>query len=95
MKLSDGTSDAIHILRRIHREMKQLQDSIGELEYLIYKIDERCKIEIFPNQNMEVELEELIAKNGLEKCQEDMGKIREGVKRRNDERRSQERVTTD
>ena len=86
MKLTDGTSDAIHILRRIHREMKQLQDSIGELEYLIYQIDERCKIEMFGElgQRMEVELENLIEKNGLEKCREDMAVIREGVSKKYD-----------
>ena len=47
MKIEDGKSDALELVRRIHREMKTLQGSISELEYLIYEQDERCKIEFF------------------------------------------------
>ena len=47
MKIEDGKSDAVELIRRIHREMKALQNSISELEYLIYEQDERCKIEFF------------------------------------------------
>lgn len=47
MKIEDGKSDAVELVRRIHREMKTLQNSISELEYLIYEQDERCKIEFF------------------------------------------------
>lgn len=51
MEIKDNKSDAMEIIRRIHREMKELQESIAELEYLIYEHDERVKIEFFGKKN--------------------------------------------
>ena len=50
-KLTDGVSDALELSRVIHRQMRSLQQSIYELEYLICELDDRCKIEFFKDQN--------------------------------------------
>lgn len=47
MKITDGKSDALELVQRIHVEMKILQKAVDELEYLIYSQDERAKIEFF------------------------------------------------
>ena len=47
MKITDDKSDALELVHRIHDQMKTLQESIDELEYLIYRADERAKIEFF------------------------------------------------
>ena len=47
MKIKDDHSDALNIIRDLHKEMKIVRSLIGELEYLIYEKDERCKIEFF------------------------------------------------
>ena len=47
MKITDGKSDALELVQRIHVEMKILQKAVDELEYLIYSQDERAKITFF------------------------------------------------
>lgn len=47
MKVADEKSDALELVKRIHREMRQLQKSMDELEYLIYAVDARTQIEFF------------------------------------------------
>ena len=54
MVLTDGTSDAMKLIQKIHREMKEVNKDLAELEYLIYSMDDRCKIEFF-NKGEEVE----------------------------------------
>ena len=49
MRIKSENSDAMEIIRRVHREIKQLQRDLDELEYLIYEKDERVKIEFFTN----------------------------------------------
>ena len=47
MKIANEKSDALEIICRLHREIKEIQNTLSELEYLIYEQDERCKIEFF------------------------------------------------
>ena len=47
MKLSDGISDAIELANDLHRKVHELEKSIDELQYLIYSLDDRVKIELF------------------------------------------------
>lgn len=47
MKVANEKADALEIIKRLHREMRQIQNTISELEYLIYEEDERVKIELF------------------------------------------------
>ena len=51
MRLTDGNSDALQIINRVHREIKEIQKDLDELEYLLYKKDERCKIQFFGRGN--------------------------------------------
>lgn len=47
MKIKDEHSDALNIIRDLHKEMKIVRSLIGELEYLVYQCDDRCKIEFY------------------------------------------------
>jgi hypothetical protein len=47
MKIKDETSDALDIIHDLHREMKVVRSLIDELEYVVYRCDDRCKIEFF------------------------------------------------
>ena len=47
MKIEDNGSDALEIIKDIHQEMKVVRDLLAELEYVVYRCDERCKIEFF------------------------------------------------
>lgn len=47
MKITDGRSDALELVKKMHREMRQLQKTMDELEYLVYEIDARCQITFF------------------------------------------------
>lgn len=47
MRITDGKSDAIKLIRRIKKEMFNLQHDLMELEYLIYECDDRVEINIF------------------------------------------------
>lgn len=47
MKIADEKSDAIALIREIHKEVRQVQRDLAELEYLIYEKDERVEIEFF------------------------------------------------
>lgn len=47
MKIKDDHSDALNIIRDLHKEMKIVRSLLGELEYLVYQCDDRCKIEFF------------------------------------------------
>ena len=47
MQLTDGISDAIEIANDLHRQVHELERSIDELQYLIYSLDDRVKIEFF------------------------------------------------
>ena len=53
MKISNDRADAMDLIRDIHKKMKDLQESISELEYLIYETDERCKITFFAERKDE------------------------------------------
>ena len=44
MKIADERSDAIELITDIKKEMAALRDLLGELEYLVYKTDDRCEI---------------------------------------------------
>ena len=45
--IKDEHSDALNIIRDLHKEMKIVRSLISELEYLVYQCDDRCKIEFF------------------------------------------------
>lgn len=47
MKLKDDKSDALELIKKIHSQMRVLQGTIAELEYLIYTKDERVEINYF------------------------------------------------
>ena len=47
MKLCDGISDAIKLSNDLHNKVRELERSIDELQYLIYSLDDRVKIEFF------------------------------------------------
>lgn len=47
MKVANEKSDALELVKRMHREMRQLQKTLDELEYLVYEIDARCQIQFF------------------------------------------------
>ena len=47
MKIADDKSDALKLIQKIHREMFEVNRDLAELEYLLYSMDERCKIEFF------------------------------------------------
>jgi len=47
MIITDETSDALELVRELHRQMNVMRSLMDELEYLVYRCDERCKIEFF------------------------------------------------
>ena len=47
MKLTDGRSDAIELVQDIKHQMATLRDLLGELEYLVYRCDDRVEIDFF------------------------------------------------
>ena len=47
MQIRDERSDALKLVQQVHREIRQIQRDLDELEYLIYKKDERVKIKFF------------------------------------------------
>lgn len=47
MQITDGKSDALEIVKRVHAEIRQIQKDLDELEYLIYKKDERVQLRFF------------------------------------------------
>ena len=47
VKVADGKSDALELVQKAHREIRELQRTVDELEYLVYAIDARCQIEFF------------------------------------------------
>lgn len=51
MKIKDDRSDALELVLRAHRELKELQQTLYELEYLVYEKDERVKIKFFGKKN--------------------------------------------
>jgi len=53
MRIANERSDALEIICRLHREIKDIMNTLSELEYLIYETDERCKIEYFKKENNE------------------------------------------
>lgn len=52
MKLQDEHSDALKLIQKIHREMMEVNRDLAELEYLLYTIDERCKIQFFDERGV-------------------------------------------
>lgn len=47
VQIRDERSDALKLVQQVHREIRQIQRDLDELEYLIYKKDERVKIKFF------------------------------------------------
>lgn len=47
MKIASDKSDALALIKEIHKEIIQIQKDLSELEYLIYEKDERVEIKFF------------------------------------------------
>lgn len=47
MKISNDKTDALLLIKAIHKEVRQIQRDLAELEYLIYEKDERVEIKFF------------------------------------------------
>ena len=47
MKITDGTSDAIELIKDIKKEMATIREMLAELEYVVYECDERCTLVLF------------------------------------------------
>lgn len=47
MKIQTENADAIELVKDIKAEMAVVRDLLGQLEYLVYTLDERCEISFF------------------------------------------------